>query len=181
MTNSVQPTGVERFFPEDDIIVSKTDLKGLITYTNRVFIQISGFSEEELLGQSHNIIRHPDMPGSVFRLLWQTISNGQEIFAYVKNMCKSGDHYWVFAHVTPTFGRSGEIISYHSNRRVPDRKAVSTMDDLYRQVLAEERGHHNRADAVEAGYRMLTAAVAESGMPYEELVFSLTGSLTGAE
>ncbi len=68
MTQSVQPTGVERFFPEEDIIVSKTDLKGVITYANRVFIQISGYSEAELLGQSHNIIRHPDMPGSVIRL-----------------------------------------------------------------------------------------------------------------
>src|SRR5208282_4348758 len=111
-----QPTGIERFFEEEEIIVSKTDLKGLITYANRVFVQISGYSEEELLGQPHSIIRHPSMPGSVFRLLWETIASGQEIFAYVNNMSKNGDHYWVFAHVTPTFGAAGEIVGYHSNR-----------------------------------------------------------------
>ena len=88
-------------------------------------------------------------------------------------MCKSGDHYWVFAHVTPTFGPSGEIIGYHSNRRVPERKAVATVDELYRQVLAEERRHRNRTEAVNAGLQVLTSAVAQSGMPYEELVFSL--------
>jgi PAS domain S-box-containing protein len=173
MIHSVQPTGVERFFAEEDIIVSKTDLKGIITYANRVFVQISGYSEEELLGQPHNILRHPDMPGSVFRLLWDTIASGHEIFAYVKNMAKSGDHYWVFAHVTPTFGPHGEIVGYHSNRRVPERKAVATVEDLYKQVLAEERRHRNRTEAVEAGLGLLTAAVAKSGMPYEELVFSL--------
>jgi PAS domain S-box-containing protein len=173
MIHTVQPTGVERFFSEEDIIVSKTDLKGIITYTNRVFLNISGYSEEELLGQNHNIIRHPDMPGSVFRLLWDTVANRKEIFAYVKNMCKSGDHYWVFAHVTPTFGPSGEIIGYHSNRRVPERKAVATVEELYRHVLAEERRHRNRTEAVNAGLQVLTSAVAQSGMPYEELVFSL--------
>lgn len=173
MRTPVEPTGVERFFAEDEIIVSKTDLKGLITYANQVFVNISGFSERELLGQAHNIIRHPDMPGSVFRLLWDTIASGQEIFAYVKNMSKNGDHYWVFAHVTPTFGPSGEIVGYHSNRRVPERKALKTVEQLYREVLAEERRRRNRTEAVEAGLKMLVGAVSKTGMPYEELVFSL--------
>jgi PAS domain S-box-containing protein len=168
-----QPTGIERFFEEEEIIVSKTDLKGLITYANKVFVQISGYSEEELLGQPHSIIRHPDMPGSVFRLLWETIASGQEIFAYVNNMSKSGDHYWVFAHVTPTFGAAGEIVGYHSNRRVPERKAVSAVENLYRDVLAEEQKYQNRVEAVDAGLRVLTAAVAKSGVPYEEFVFSV--------
>lgn len=168
-----QPTGFERFFKEDEIIVSKTDLKGLITYANQVFIQIAGYSEEELLGQPHNIIRHPDMPGSVFRLLWDTISKGSECFAYVKNMSRNGDHYWVFAHVTPTFDTAGQIVGYHSNRRVPERKSVYAVDALYRTVLSEERKFSNRVEAVDAGMRVLTAAVANSGVPYEELVFSL--------
>lgn len=167
------PTGVERYFGEDDIIVSKTDLKGLITYANPVFIKIAGYSEEELLGQPHNIIRHPDMPGSVFRLLWETISSGKECFAYVKNMSRNGDHYWVFAHVTPTFNEIGEITGYHSNRRVPDRRGVNAAEAIYRTVLAEEQLHSNRAEAVNAGMRVLTAAVVNSGLPYEELVFAL--------
>ena len=152
---------------------SKTDLKGIITYANQVFIDIAGYNEEELLGQPHNIIRHPDMPGSVFRLLWDTISNGNECFAYVKNMSRNGDHYWVFAHVTPTFDAAGRIVGYHSNRRVPDRSAVDAVDAIYRTVLAEERRYNNRMEAVDAGMRVLTAAVADAGVPYEELVFSL--------
>ncbi len=171
----IRPTDVERFFPEDSIIVSKTDLKGIITYANRVFIEVAGYSERELIGLPHNLIRHPDMPGSVFRLLWDTISSGREIFAYVKNMCKNGDHYWVFAHVTPTFGDDGKIIGYHSSRRVPDRRALATVEGLYRTVLEEERRHTNRGEAVAAGMKLLTDALAKAGVGYDEFIFSLGG------
>lgn len=99
MTENVRtkmvPTGVERFFREDEVIVSKTDLKGRLTYVNRVFINISGYQEPELLGEPHSLIRNPEMPRSVFKLLWDTIGAGREIFAYVNNMSKNGDHYWV--------------------------------------------------------------------------------------
>ena len=95
-------TGVERFFDKDEIIVSKTDLKGRMTYCNDVFLRIAGYTEQELLGQPHSIIRHPDMPRCVFKLLWDTIGAGKEIFAYVINRAKNGDHYWVLAHVTPS-------------------------------------------------------------------------------
>ena len=96
-------TGVERTFGEDEIIVSKTDLTGRITYANDVFLRISGYAEAEVLGQPHSIIRHPGTPRAVFSLLWRTIESGREIFAYVVNRAKNGDHYWVLAHVTPTF------------------------------------------------------------------------------
>lgn len=86
-------TGKEVFFKPEEIIVSKTDLKGRITYANRVFLDISGFTEAELLGKPHSILRHPEMPRCVFKLLWDTIQNGSEIFAYVINRCKNGDHY----------------------------------------------------------------------------------------
>jgi hypothetical protein len=106
-------------------------------------------------------------------LLWNTISKGEECFAYVKNMASNGDHYWVFAHITPTFNEAGQITGYHSNRRVPERKAVNAAEALYQTVLAEERKHPNRMEAVDAGMRVLTAAVANAGVPYEELVFAL--------
>ena len=167
------PTGRERLFDDGEIIVSKTDLRGIITYANPVFLRVAGYTEEEVIGKPHNMVRHPDMPGSVFKLLWDTLATGQEIFAYVKNMAHNGDHYWVFAHVTPTFGPSGEIIGYHSNRRVPERKAVATAEELYRAVVAEERKYRNRTEAVQAGMRLLTEAVVKSGMQYEELVFAL--------
>ena len=167
------PTGVERFFGEDQIIVSKTDLKGVITYANEVFVGISGYTEEELLGQPHNLIRHPDMPRTVFHLLWETVEAGREIFAYVKNMCRNGDHYWVLAHVTPTFDGAGRITGYHSNRRVPERAAVEQCEGLYRLLLAEEQRHSNPVEGMKAARRLLEAALAETGKPYEEFVFAL--------
>ncbi len=91
----------------------------------------------------------------------------------MKNMSRNGDHYWVFAHVTPTFDDAGKITGYHSNRRVPERKAVEGISALYREVLEAERKHHNRTEAIEAGLKVLTAAIAKAGVPYEELVFSL--------
>ena len=124
---TVTPTGVERFFPEDEVIVSKTDFKGRITYANETFLNIAGFTEDEILGQPHSIIRHPDMPRCVFKLLWDTIKARSEIFAYVLNMAKNGDHYWVFAHVTPTFDASGKNhrLSFEPPRsRPPAGRAV---------------------------------------------------------
>ena len=94
-------TGTERFFDDDKIIVSKTDLKGKLAYCNKLFLDIAGYTEKECLGQPHSMIRHPDMPRCVFALMWDAIQSGNEIFAYVINRAKNGDHYWVNAHVTP--------------------------------------------------------------------------------
>jgi len=115
MRTIVEPTNTEIFFEEDDIIVSKTDLKGRITYANQTFCRIAGYSEAELLGQPHSIIRHPDMPRAVFKLLWDTLVEGREIFAYVKNMAKNGIYYWVFAHVTPSYDDNRNVIVFHSS------------------------------------------------------------------
>jgi PAS domain S-box-containing protein len=167
----IHPTGVERFFGDEEIIVTKTDLAGKITYANEVFIKVSGFTEEELLGQPHNLIRHPDMPQCVFQLLWTTIAAGREIFAYVKNLAKNGDHYWVFAHVTPTLDEKGSITSYHSNRRVPDRSAIAAVEPLYRLLAAEEASHASIKAGIDAGTRLLTEKLA--AVEYDEFVFSL--------
>jgi len=169
----VTPTGIERFFPEEDIIVSKTDLKGHITYANETFLNISGYTEEELLGQPHSIIRHPDMPRCVFKLLWDTLEARREIFAYVLNMAKSGDHYWVFAHVTPTFDEFEQVIGYHSNRRVPDRKQVELFTEVYSQLLQEERRHTDWRMGMEAAGKKLLSMIAAKGMEYEEFIFSV--------
>ena len=146
----VQPTGRERFFPEDEIIVSKTDLKGRITYVNQTFMSVADYTEEELLGQPHSIIRHPDMPRCIFKLLWDTLKAEQEIFAFVKNMAKTGDHYWVHAHVTPTFDARRNVIGYHSNRRVPERKQVQLFDQIYGELLAEEKRHSDWRTGMDA-------------------------------
>jgi PAS domain S-box-containing protein len=170
----VTPTRVERFFPEDEIIVSKTDLKGKITYANRTFLTIADYKESEILGQPHNVIRHPDMPRCVFKLLWDTIQSGQEIFAYVLNMARTGDHYWVFAHVTPTFNDHGQIIGYHSNRRVPGRTQVELFSEVYGQLLEEERRHNNPRAGMDAGGNMLKSMIAAKGMEYSEFIFSVS-------
>lgn len=140
MKTLITPTSTEVSFHEPDLIVSKTDLKGRLTYVNEVFCKIAGYTEAELLGQPHSIIRHPDMPRAVFKLLWDTVLAGREIFAYVKNMAKNGDYYWVLAHVTPSYDEQHQIIGFHSNRRVPDRAIVAnTIVPLYAEVLQEEK------------------------------------------
>ena len=173
MSTSLKPTSVERFFDADDIIVSKTDLKGRITYANPTFCRIAGYDEDELLGQPHSIIRHPDMPRCVFKLLWDTLEQRREIFAYVKNMARNGDFYWVFAHVTPSYGATGEVVGYHSNRRVPDRRVVAAIEPLYAELLREEQSHRNGKDALAAGYRRLLDFVTAKNMSYDELIFAL--------
>ncbi|MCB9913965.1 MAG: PAS domain-containing protein [Planctomycetes bacterium] len=170
---TTRPTNVERFFDVDDIIVSKTDTKGIITYANQVFIDIAGYTEEELLGQNHNVIRHPDMPRCVFKLLWDTIAQGQEIFAYVKNMAKGGDHYWVWAHVTPTFGPDGKIIGYHSSRRVPERAAVEKAEGLYATLREIEHKGGDGSAAMAQSFQAVVDLLTEAGIEYDEFAFSL--------
>ncbi len=170
---TVQPTERERTFAEDDIIVSKTDLKGLITYANKTFLEVSGYREEELLGEPHNIIRHPDMPQCVFKLLWDTLAQGNEIFAYVKNMCKNGDYYWVFAHVTPTFDNAQRVIGYHSNRRVPERAQVQLFEEVYAKLRTEEKRHADWQQGMAAAGEMLLQMIAEKNMAYDEFILSV--------
>ncbi|MHC4975663.1 MAG: PAS domain-containing protein, partial [Planctomycetota bacterium] len=152
---------------------SKTDLKGKITYANKVFLRVAGYTEDEVLGKNHNIIRHPEMPRCVFRFLWDTIQAGNEVFAYVVNKCKNGDHYWVFAHVTPTFDASGNIIGYHSNRRVPKKSALEVIKPIYQELLAIEAQHSNPQNQWKASLPALVAKLDEIGKTYEELIFEI--------
>lgn len=167
-------SGNERFFGNDEIIVSKTDLKGKITYANRVFLNLAGYDEEEVLGAPHSIIRHPDMPRCVFKLLWDTIASGKEIFAYVVNRAKNGDHYWVYAHVTPSFDTSGKIIGYHSNRRVPQREILDqAIIPLYKQLKAAEDEHRNHKQGLEASTAMVSSMLAEKNLDYGEFIMTV--------
>ncbi len=163
-----QPTSVERSLNEDDFIVSKTDLKGRIIYGNKMFIKLSGYDESELLNKPHSILRHPDMPKVIFKLLWQRIQNGEEIFAYVKNLCKDGAYYWVLANVTVTFDKNGNARDYHSVRRKPSQKALEVIKPLYEKLLAEER-----SGGMEASQRLLNRILEEKGVTYDEFVISL--------
>ncbi len=141
MRENLPLSGHEYLFSAEQTLVSVTDLKGRITYCNPAFIEVSGFQREELLGQPHNLVRHPEMPAEAFRDLWDTIQSGAPWSALVKNRRKNGDHYWVQANATPMMD-GDRITGYLSVRTVPDRKTVEATERLYtrmRQDAAEGR------------------------------------------
>jgi PAS domain S-box-containing protein len=168
----IVPSQNEKVMREDDFLVSRTDLKGKLTYGNQIFIEYSGYSEAELLGQQHNIVRHPDMPRGVFKLLWDTLQDKKEIFAYVKNMSKDGSFYWVFANVTPSLDAQGQVEGYFSVRRKPKAQAIAVVTDLYRKMLEEERRAGPR-DACAASVALLTGVLAQHGVSYEQFILSI--------
>lgn len=170
----VVPTGIERTFEPHDIIVSKTDLRGRITYANDVFLDIARMRLDEAIGAPHSLIRHPDMPRAVFKLLWDRLTGGHEVFAYVVNLARDGCHYWVFAHVTPTFDPQGSIVGYHSSRRVPSRRAVDTIIPLYQKLRELERSTANAKEGLDHSFSALQAFITSQGMDYDELVFAIT-------
>lgn len=171
-TPAPRPTGEERRFGAEEILVSKTDLKGHIEYVNDVFLRVCAYPAQELLGSPHNLIRHPDMPGGIYLLLWQTIQSGREVFAYLDNLAKDGCHYWVIAHVTPTFDAAGAIVGYHSNRRAPNRDALDEITGLYRHMRGLERGLPGPKAARES-LAWLEGEIARREQTYEQFVWGL--------
>lgn len=166
MKSKITPTDVETKLNDSDFIVSKTDSKGIITYCNQIFIEMSGYSEHELIGKQHNIIRHPDMPRGVFHLLWQTIQSGEECFAYVKNLRKDGGFYWVYANVTARLPIE-QNLGYYSVRRKPSQQAIDTVIPIYTAMLVEEK-RVGAKDAIAASTVLLLSKLSELGMSYEE-------------
>jgi PAS domain S-box-containing protein len=173
MARDTSLTGNERILGDDDLIVTKTDTKGHITYGNRVFERISGYAHDEFMGKPHNIVRHPDMPRCVFKLLWDTIAAGNEIFAYVLNRSKNGDHYWVLAHVTPSYSASGQLIGYHSNRRAPTRWAIDQITPVYQTLLTVEKQFENPKQQMAASLPAVVNFLKTKNMSYDEFLFSL--------
>ncbi|WP_366517282.1 PAS domain-containing protein [uncultured Helicobacter sp.] len=164
----MKPNLQEKQFEDNEIIVSKTDLKGKILYGNRIFIELSGYTEKELLGKPHNIVRHPDMPKVIFKFLWNFIQGGKEIIAYVKNLSKDGSYYWVKAFVTPSFNGKGEIVGYHSIRLKPTEQAKQAIIPLYKELLEIEQ-----REGIQKSQERLERILAQRGESYEEFVLSL--------
>ena len=133
MRTNLPVTGVERHLADGEFILSKADLKGNVTYINRTFIEMSGFTEKELMGEPHNILRHPDMPTEAFRDFWSTLKSGKSWSGMVKNRCKNGDHYWVQANASPIW-QNGTMTGYMSVRTRPDRRLVDEAEELYRKM-----------------------------------------------
>lgn len=169
----IRPTGRESPFDDNEIIVSKTDLKGHLTYANDVFLRVSGYSAAEIIGQPHSIIRHPDMPRCIFKMLWDTIQAKGEIFAYVVNMASNGDHYWVLAHITPSFDASGNVIGYHSNRRKPDPEKLQKIIPVYADLLKREGEVANRKEGMHKGHSFMMNILKAKGVDYDEFVLTL--------
>ncbi|PAT40451.1 PAS domain-containing protein [Vandammella animalimorsus] len=136
-SRTVQVSQREIPYPDGRLIISRTDLQGLITHANEAFVELSGYTREELIGQPHCVLRHPDMPRAAFKDLWDTVAAGKKWHGYVKNLRKDGAHYWVYATAVPNV-RNGQIVGYTSVRRKPSRKKIAEMSALYQQWLAAE-------------------------------------------
>lgn len=171
---SIIPTQEERVMRENDFIVSKTDLSGRITYGNQIFQEFAAYSEKELIGSQHNIIRHPDMPRAAFKLAWDTIQSESEFFAYVKNMAKDGSFYWVFTHITPSYDDNGKVLGYLSVRRKPRQEAVDLITGVYKTMSDIEK-RVGPKEGMTASTQFLLDLIAEKGTTYEQLILSLQG------
>ncbi len=173
MKKKITPTPHEIHMKPNELIVSKTDTKGRLTYCNRTFIRFSGYTERELLGQQHNIIRHPDMPRSVFHLLWSTIQSNNEFFGYVKNISRDGSFYWVLANITPRYAKNGtDVIGFFSVRRAPDPVIIKKIESIYQEMLMAEQQARG-CDAIMAGSKILTDIITTTGKDYREFILSL--------
>lgn len=127
----------EEYKFDEGLIVSSTDLKGIITYANRKFCEIANYSRGELIGKNHNIVRHPDMPKAAFQELWDTIKGGKEWTGIVKNLRKDGKYYWVYSHITP-IEKDGEITGYTAARRPASQTEINEVIPLYKDLLEKE-------------------------------------------
>jgi len=163
-----EPTGKEIKLSKKRIIVSKTDMKGIILYANDYFSEVSGYSEVELIGQPHSIVRHPDMPKAVFYLLWETIKKGQNITAVVKNMAKNGDHYWVVTDFEISRDSMGNIYQYIAYRRAVPRQVLAEIEPLYAKMLEIEKVH-----GMKASVEYLNTYLHEKGMTYNTYISEL--------
>jgi len=128
---------IETEVPENELIISRTNLDGVITYVNETFAKISGYESSELIGKAHNIVRHPDMPKSVFKELWNTIKSGKSWSGYVKNLRKDGGYYWVYAEISGVY-KDGEIVELKSIREPVDNNKKIQMQNFYDELRAKE-------------------------------------------
>lgn len=154
-----------------DLIISKTDLAGRITYVNPAFERISGYTRAQAIGQPHNLVRHPLMPRAVFGYLWDRLAAEHEVFAYFVNRTAHGAFYWVFAHVTLSRDPHGKVVGYHSARRAPNRAALPEIEVLYAKLRALESDHRDRAIVASSMASLLETTGGHVG--YQRLMFAL--------
>ncbi|EAK9945832.1 PAS sensor-containing signal transduction protein [Campylobacter lari] len=156
---------LEKKLTSDVLITSKTNLKGEIIYANEDFLKYSDYEINEILYKPHSIMRHPDMPRTVFKYLWDNIQLKREVFAFVKNKTKFDDYYWVFANVTASCDTNENILNYYSVRRKPKAEAIKTIEEIYKVLIRKEK-----EGGIKAGLEELNAVVKSYGMSYNELI-----------
>ncbi|OCX42255.1 histidine kinase [Campylobacter ornithocola] len=159
---------LEKILTSDVLITSKTNLKGEIIYANEDFLTYSDYKIDEILYKPHSIMRHPDMPRTVFKYLWDNIQLKKEVFAFVKNKTKYNDYYWVFANVTASCDTNGNILDYYSVRRKPKPEAIKTIEEIYKILLRKEKD-----EGVKSGIEELDKIVKSYGMTYNELMMKI--------
>ena len=158
----------EIVFSKKKFIVSKTDLKGNILFINKNFCEVSGYSEDELIGANHNAVRHPDMPRSIFYLVWSALLAGKEVSGVVKNLSKSGKYYWVIADFSPKKDASGRVTSLTAFRRAAPNKVIEEIDELYSTMRKIEKKH-----GMEGALSYLEAFLEEHQMTYDQFLGEL--------
>ncbi|CAM4096882.1 PAS domain-containing protein [Campylobacter armoricus] len=158
----------EKELTSDVLITSKTNLKGEIIYANEDFLKYSDYQIDEILYKPHSIMRHADMPRSVFKYLWDNIQNKNEVFAFVKNKTKFDDYYWVFANITASCDENGNILNYYSVRRKPKKEAVITIEKIYKILLQKEKD-----GGIKSGIEELNKIVKSYDMTYNQLIMHM--------
>lgn len=133
--SKVTPVDEEYVFDGNGIIISQTDLKGVITYANRKFCEVSGYKASELIGESHNIIRHPNMPKAVFKKMWENITEGQIWNGIIKNMRSDGKYYWVDTEILPVYSTEKELTGYIAARKPASQKDIKESEEVYKKML----------------------------------------------
>ncbi|MBD3793824.1 MAG: PAS domain-containing protein [Campylobacterales bacterium] len=162
------PIDREITFSQKKFIVSKTDLKGKILFVNKNLCDISGYTEEELIGTSHNILRHPDMPRAIFFLIWSNLLRGEPVSGVVKNLAKSGEYYWVIADFDVKKDPQGHIKSFTAFRRAAPQQVIDEVEELYDSMLKVEKKH-----GIEGSLSYFEAYLNERGMNYDEFLTDL--------
>lgn len=170
--NEIKPINNEIKLSPTRYIVSKTDPKGIITYGNDYFIEISGYSEAELIGQPHSIIRHPDMPKVIFKMMWGRISQARNIIALVKNLAKDGSYYWVVTEFEPTVDSiTNEIIFYTAFRKAAPQKAIDIIVPIYQKLIEIEKD-----GGVQASEEYLRGFLEAKKTTYDEFINEVVGN-----
>lgn len=173
MSKAPTPTGVEHTFPRRDVLVTKTGVDDIIVYANKAFLRVLGYTEDEVVGQTHEMFLYPDRSRGLSGMLTEIEREGREVFSYIAYLTKSGDHVWVISQSTPILDASGRLIGHHTADRAPDRETTPIIGELYARLREEERRHGGGQAGAAAGLRLLKETLAAQNMTYDEYIWAV--------